>query len=112
MSNDPKTHVMLYLKANADIPFGVETSTARKSRKWFDLAKPGDTLEFRYTEDNELFGKARVTRRELLTYEQIINCAPENHTGPNVVDALMSAYGPSQFGDEFSMIGFIRTSGV
>jgi uncharacterized protein YqfB (UPF0267 family) len=113
MSNrDPQTHVMLYLRANADVPFSVETTTARKGRKWFDLAYPNDTLELRYTEDNALFGKAQVTSRELLTYDQILKRSAENHAGDGVAAALEAAYGKSEPGDEFSMIGFIRSTDV
>jgi hypothetical protein len=102
---------------NASIPFGVVTSTARKGRKWFDIATSGDCLEFAFTETGEVFGAAAVVKTELVTFADIIARATENHIAHAKDTAnvklrlqcdLQSAYGASKDTDEFSIVHFIR----
>jgi hypothetical protein len=125
---------MLYLKQNANIPFGIVTSTARKGAKWGKIAAPGDVLDLVLTEGREKFGQAVVTKIELVTLDDVLLRTHENHTGqvkltqeqhdkyvqeygdgspylPNVLlQELRAAYGNIKGSDEFTMVHFIRVN--
>ncbi len=112
-------HNMLYLKQNADIPSGRVTSTARKGIKWSNFARVGDVLSLRYTEGNEEFGKAVVTGVSLMSYEEILDRADENHTGQRplaagktarqvLAEELAAAYGPTADSDVYTQVSFVR----
>jgi len=110
------THEILYLRANANIPFGKATSTARKGGKWMK-AKPGDLLELRYTDGNQLFGWAIVIRAELVSLDQCLGRASENHSCQDrpldnasdvLADELRAAYGTLTLADQYTMLHFVR----
>lgn len=108
-------HDMEFILANGNLPFGRITSTARRGRKWFDLATAGDRLRFRFTETGEIFGRAAVVKVELVTLMDVIDRASENHAAEGDGDAvsllqaaLVGAYGKLDVTEPFTMVHFIR----
>lgn len=118
-SGVPMTHEMLYLAANADIPRGVVTSTARRGRKWFDLCRAGDTLLLKTTESGNLLGRAVVTHCELRPLDEVLARAELNHVGQvplppqfksvseRLAHDLTSAYGPMNMSELFTVVSYI-----
>jgi hypothetical protein len=81
-------HDMEFILPNTNIPYGRVTSTARRGRKWFDLATAGDRLRFRFTETGEIFGRAAVVKVELVTLAEVFERATENHAAEGVAESL------------------------
>lgn len=72
---------LLYIKANADVPRGVVSSSARKGMKWYNNTYVGDVLNLKVTETGEVFGRAVVVAREYIRYDDVLDNASSNHVG-------------------------------
>lgn len=70
---------LLYIKANAVVPEGVISSTARRGVKWSEQAKAGDVVHLKVLESQVVFGQAAITKVEVMSYSDVIANARSNH---------------------------------
>lgn len=108
---------MLFLQANATLPRGEVTSTARKGDKWYKQANVGDVLTLKDTETGTIIGRAAVIAVEQSTYGAVLRKAYMNHAAKGattvfderrtVEASLRLAYGESKDDDVYSVVHFL-----
>jgi hypothetical protein len=112
---------LLYLGANANIPFGRTSSTARKGLKWWGKVSVGDTVEIVETESGKRLGYAAIVAKEVLSYTDVIANADHNHVGVGrslaqakqaLAEALAAAYGENKSYENFTVLHILPLKGV
>lgn len=108
---------MLFLQANATLPRGEVTSTARKGDKWYKQASVGDVLTLKVTESDAVIGRAAVIAVEQSTFAAVLRKAYMNYAAKNattvfderreVEASLRLAYGESKDDDIYSVVHFL-----
>lgn len=109
---------MLFLQANAKLPRGEVTSTARKGDKWSKQTKPGDVLDLKVTETGALIGRGAVILVEQQTFASVIRKAYQNHAAKAtfvtleaereaVKASLRAAYGDAKDEDVYTVVHFL-----
>jgi hypothetical protein len=77
-----------FIKANADLPRGAITSTARRGDKWSKDAQVGDVVNLLVTESGANFGRAVVIRTEVKPLAKVCaDCVVDNNHALKVGDA-------------------------
>lgn len=80
-------HRLEYIPANATIPRGRVSSTARRGQKWNNLVAVGDVVLLAGAFNGDVFGKAAVVAKELVSYEVVLENADHNHSSFNPANA-------------------------
>lgn len=114
---------MDYISANAFIPRGLVSSTARRGSKWFDTLRVGDVVRCMITGTPTTICRAVVTDLALTTFEAVLDSATDNHVAfgrspgdisvtqvrANLDHALRAAYGNALRPDAvFSKVFLLR----
>lgn len=111
---------LYYIPENRFVPTRRVSSTARRGRKWNDLVQVGDEVALTITGTEEVFGRAVVVAKEVMTYDLVLDNAGHNHVAfdpENLLDnavalgrALDAAYDKIKPFETFTVLHLLRIS--